>query len=98
MDLVVSQTPTPWQYLQMVLQTLGWPALVWVAIKVSVTVTRMASSIAAHLEKHDKALGQIDVMSVNCFPTMQRELIGQSASLKSMDDSLRRMAGKRKRK
>lgn len=81
------QDLSPFEWMSQHIQLIGWPALVWFAW----TVARYFEKVSAQTSK---TIGQIDKMSTNCFPTMERSLKNQDRLMHSMDVSLRKIAGR----
>jgi hypothetical protein len=64
---------------------IGWPALCYFAWKVATYFSKAS-------EQMNKTIGQIDKMSLNCFPTMQASLQNQDNMLHSINENLKTIA------
>lgn len=67
------------------LSAVGWPAIVFIAWKVS-------GYFKGLTDQANKTVAQVDKMATNCFPTMQASLLKQDDLLHSMDGSLKILA------
>ena len=78
-------TQSPFEYFSSHIHLIGWPVLLYFGITLSVKATRLFTKLEANADhaignlatvkaQADKMAGQINVMSTNCFPTMQSAL------------------------
>jgi hypothetical protein len=75
--------PVEWAFQH--LQVIGWPALVYVAWKVS-------SVFQKFMDQLEKTTSQIDTMAENHFPHMEKSLATQDVLLHSVNESLKEIA------
>jgi hypothetical protein len=82
--MVPSETPFIWAIEH--LSAIGWPALCWCAWKVSKYFERITSQAS-------KTIGQIDTLATNHMPHVEASLALQDGIMRSMDTSLKTIAG-----
>ena len=73
---------SPFQWAIQWLSNITWPVILLVAIRLTYKISKAVR----------KPLDQIDAMSTNCLPTIQKELIEQSVALRSIDTNIARIA------
>lgn len=72
------------------IQLIGWPTLILATFRLTRFFTKLETRAVA-VEDH------VTKMATNCFPTMQASLQTQDSLLKSMDESLKALASKKKK-
>jgi hypothetical protein len=74
--------PTPFEWASQHLHLIAWPTLVFFAAKASWTIGKFFQQTKFQVEK---TINQIDTMSTNHFPHMEKALL-------NMDKNIRRLA------
>ena len=89
--MMPSSDTTPWVWIIEHLSAVGWPALVYCAWQGSKYVDRLGRQAV-------KTIDQIDTLSTNHFPHMQKSLENQDALLLTMDANIKIIADNSRRR
>jgi hypothetical protein len=83
--MLASNGSEVFEYAYQHLMLVAWPTIIYFVWRASKFVTETTATAV-------KVVDQVDKMTTNCFPTMQKSLENQDGLLHSMDQSLKIIA------